>query len=56
VSLRVVVDHSALEAFATGIPLAARAYPTRRDALQVSVDVDGAAGATLRAWRMASAG
>lgn len=56
VLLRVVVDHSALEAFANGIPLAARAYPTRRDALQVSVDVDGAAGATLRAWRMASAG
>jgi beta-fructofuranosidase len=54
VRLRVVVDHSALEAFANGIPLAARAYPTRDDALRVSVDVDGAA-ATLRVWRMAPA-
>lgn len=56
VRLRVVIDHSALEAFANGIALAARAYPTRPDALQVSVDVDGGAGATLRAWRMAAAG
>lgn len=54
VRLRVVVDHSALEAFANGVPLAARAYPTRPDALGVSVQVDGGAAATLRAWRMAS--
>jgi len=54
VRLRIVVDHSALEAFANGIPLAARAYPTRDDALHVSVGVDGAA-ATLRVWRMAPA-
>jgi beta-fructofuranosidase len=53
VRLRVVVDHSALEAFANGIPLAARAYPTRDDALRVFVDIDGAA-ATLRVWRVAS--
>ncbi|MFK4804574.1 glycoside hydrolase family 32 protein [Microbacterium sp. ZW CA_36] len=53
VRLRVVVDHSALEAFANGLPLAARAYPTRDDALRVCVDVGGAA-ATLRVWRMAS--
>lgn len=53
VHLRVVVDHSALEAFANGIPLAARAYPTRHDAQHVEVSVDGAE-ATLRIWRMAA--
>lgn len=53
VRLRVVIDHSALEAFANGTPLAARAYPVRDDALRVFIDVDGAA-ATARIWRMAS--
>lgn len=52
VRLRVLVDHSALEAFANGTPLAARAYPTRRDAQLVDVGVDGAE-ASLRIWRMA---
>jgi beta-fructofuranosidase len=51
--LRVLVDHSALEAFANGVPLAARAYPTRPDAQRITVDLDGAE-ATLRAWRVAS--
>ena len=51
--LRVLVDHSALEAFANGVPLAARAYPTRPDARRITVDLDGAE-ATLRAWRVAS--
>jgi hypothetical protein len=32
VRLRVLVDHSALEAFANGVPFAARVYPTRSDA------------------------
>jgi beta-fructofuranosidase len=53
VRLRVLVDHSALEAFANGVPLAARVYPTRRDATQVSI-VLTEARASLRAWRVAS--
>ena len=54
VRLRVLVDHSALEAFANGVPLAARVYPTRHDASRIAVDLDGAR-ASLRAWRVASA-
>jgi beta-fructofuranosidase len=53
VRLRVLVDHSALEAFANGVPLAARVYPTRLDARVVEVSVEGAR-ATLRVWRVAS--
>ena len=53
VRLRVLVDHSALEAFANGVPLAARVYPTRHDARRIAVDLDGAR-ASLRAWRVAS--
>lgn len=54
VRLRVLVDHSALEAFANGVPLAARAYPTRDDATGVSVAFDRAQ-ASMRAWPMAAA-
>ena len=54
VRLRVLVDHSALEAFANGVPLAARIYPTRHDATRIAVDLDRAR-ASLRAWRVASA-
>lgn len=54
VRLRILVDHSALEAFANGVPLAARVYPTRVDATGVSVSLDRAR-ASLRAWPMASA-
>ena len=43
-----------LEAFADGVPLAARVYPTRADALGVHAAVSGGATATLRAWRMAT--
>lgn len=54
VHVRIVVDHSALEAFVDGVPLAARVYPTRADALGVTVTGTSAA-ARLRAWRMAGA-
>jgi len=54
VRLRVLVDHSALEAFANGVPLAARVYPTRQDARHIALGLDGAR-ASLRAWRVASA-
>ncbi|MDN3494916.1 glycoside hydrolase family 32 protein [Planococcus sp. APC 4015] len=54
VRLRILVDHSALEAFANGVPLAARVYPTRGDAQGVTVDFDGARAA-VRAWRVSSA-
>ena len=53
VRLRVLVDHSALEAFANGVPLAARVYPTRDDARHIAVNLDGAR-ASLRVWRVAS--
>lgn len=54
VRLRILVDHSALEAFANGVPLAARVYPTRSDAVGVDVQCSGARG-HVRAWRMDSA-
>lgn len=54
VRLRLLVDHSALEAFANGVPLAARVYPTRSDAVGVDVLCSGARG-HVRAWRMDSA-
>jgi len=54
VRLRILVDHSALEAFANGVPLAARVYPTRADATGVAVSLEHAR-ASMRAWSMASA-
>ena len=54
VTVRILIDHSALEAFANGVPLASRVYPTRPDALGVEVRCHGAHG-SARAWRMASA-
>lgn len=54
VRLRLLVDHSALEAFANGVPLAARVYPTRSNAVGVDVRCSGARG-HVRAWRMDSA-
>lgn len=53
VHLRVLIDHSALEAFANGVPLAARVYPTKADAVGVGVRCEGADG-SVRAWRMRS--
>lgn len=52
--VRLLVDHSALEMFAGGIPLAARIYPTRADATGISITTAGADG-TVRAWRMRAA-
>lgn len=54
VTMRVLVDHSALEAFVDGHPLSARVYPTRADALGVAVGLHGAS-VSLRAWPMAAA-
>jgi beta-fructofuranosidase len=49
--IRILVDHSALEVFAGGVPLTARVYPTREDAL--SVRLSGAdVPVQLRAWSM----
>lgn len=55
VELRVLIDHSALEIFANGRALTARVYPTRPDALGVSVGAArGEAGlAKMDAWTMA---
>jgi beta-fructofuranosidase len=49
--VRILVDHSALEIFAGGVPLAARVYPTRPDALGIRL---GGAGvpAQVRVWSM----
>lgn len=54
VHLRILVDHSALEAFADGHPLAARIYPTSADATHVSLELSDAKG-ELQIWRMESA-
>lgn len=54
VRVRVLVDHSALEAFANGVPLAARVYPVAPDADRVSIRVDGAT-AQASVWRMRAA-
>ncbi|MCC2031596.1 glycoside hydrolase family 32 protein [Microbacterium allomyrinae] len=40
VDVRILVDHSALEVFAGGIPLTARVYPTRADALGIRLSGD----------------
>lgn len=55
-TLRVLVDHSMLEVFANGVPLTARLYPSRADALGVRVTVEGQASANLTFWQMESAG
>lgn len=55
IDLRILIDHSALEVFAGGVPLTARVYPTRRDALGVWLSGD-AARADVRAWAMAGVG
>ncbi|MER5177613.1 GH32 C-terminal domain-containing protein [Streptomyces sp. NPDC002896] len=56
VDLRVLVDHSALEIFANGRPLAARIYPTRPgDAVGVGIGADGDVTVErFDAWKMAS--
>ncbi|RMB61773.1 glycoside hydrolase family 32 protein [Tessaracoccus antarcticus] len=53
VSLRILVDHSALESFANGVPLTARAYPTRHDALGIGLR-QSAGQTTARVWSMNS--
>ncbi len=66
VAVRVLVDHSVIEAFVAGVPLTARVYPTRVDALGVSLERpwtdDSAAGTASRvmvdravAWPMRDA-
>jgi len=55
VDVRILVDHSALEVFAGGVPLTARVYPTRADALGVRLSGAGVR-AEARAWSMAAAG
>ena len=49
--LRILVDHSALEVFAGGVPLTARVYPTRPDALGIRLSGDDVP-VQLRAWSM----
>ena len=52
--LRVLIDHSALEIFANGRALASRVYPTRTDAIGVSLSQsEGAVIERLDAWHMA---
>lgn len=55
VEIRVLVDHSALELFVNGRALAARVYPTREDALEVTLGCRDASVRTFDAWRMADA-
>ncbi len=56
VMLRVLVDHSMLEVFADGVPLTARVYPSRADAVGVRVRVEGQASANLTIWQMQRTG
>lgn len=51
VDVRILVDHSALEVFAGGVPLTARVYPTRADALGIRLSGTDA-HAEVRAWAM----
>lgn len=51
VDVRILVDHSALEVFAGGVPLTARVYPTRPDALGIRLSGDDVR-ADVRVWRM----
>lgn len=53
VDVRILIDHSALEVFAGGVPLSARVYPTRPDALGVLLSGEGVC-ADVRAWTMGS--
>jgi beta-fructofuranosidase len=53
VEVRVLVDHSAVEVFAGGVPLTTRVYPTRADALGIRLSGEGVA-VHLRAWSMRS--
>jgi beta-fructofuranosidase len=57
VELRVLVDHSAIEVFANGTSLSARAYPTRPDSTRARLRALGAAIDVQRAtsWRLAAA-
>ncbi|MEO6999529.1 MAG: glycoside hydrolase family 32 protein [Terracoccus sp.] len=54
VSLRVLIDHSALEVFANGRALTARTYPTRDDALGVQLVLRKGAAVldSATTWRM----
>ncbi|MFT4029133.1 MAG: glycoside hydrolase family 32 protein [Protaetiibacter sp.] len=49
--VRILLDHSALEVFAGGVPLTARVYPTRADAVGVRLSGPGVR-AEVRAWAM----
>jgi beta-fructofuranosidase len=51
IDVRILVDHSALEVFAGGVPLTARVYPTRPDALGIRLSGDGVP-MELSAWSM----
>lgn len=53
VDVRILVDHSALEVFAGGVPLTARVYPTRADALGIRLSGDDVP-VQLHAWSMRS--
>lgn len=53
-NLRILVDHSALEVFVGGVPLTARVYPTRTDALGVRLAGPGVT-AEVTAWSMRAA-
>lgn len=51
VDIRILLDHSALEVFAGGVPLTARIYPTRADALGIRLSGDDVP-LHIRAWSM----
>ncbi len=53
IDVRILVDHSALEVFAGGVPLSARLYPTRPDALGIRLSGDEVP-VQLSAWSMRS--
>ncbi|MFI6231161.1 glycoside hydrolase family 32 protein [Micromonospora echinospora] len=54
VDLRILIDHSVVEVFANGRPLTARVYPTRLDALGVTITATGGSAHLhhLDAWTM----
>lgn len=51
VDVRVLLDHSALEVFAGGVPLTTRIYPTRDDAVGIQLSGTGV-HVDIRAWAM----
>jgi len=53
VDVRILVDHSALEVFVGGVPLTARIYPTRQDALGIRLSGDDVP-VQLHVWSMRS--